>query len=469
MKPIKKFALLFLVVILLFPIRAARADAAPPENPPGGDVSPEGGTEVQMVAEQVTIDFRPNTDDSASVSAWFLFHNTSDQPEHLKVRFPLNGDPQWNPNNPAEDYSMIDDFVARIGGQKLPTRTVKDTDPDAEAFFLGSSAVLYWAVFEVDFPAGQDVKLTISYTLRPTEDSSYASVHYLLATGAGWKGPIGKVDVNILFPYILNEYNLPGMNDYSRWDAQLGRTTTVLENQIRFHYDELEPTQDNNVGVWTLQPRLWQAILQCRLRVISLPDDAGAWLNLARAYAAAGQEHHGMFGNGDLALLYIHAMERAITLDPRDASLHAEFAQNMAYADLGGWNDYYKAIVQNEISTALALAPNNADIQSIADEVEQYISITVTTPGPFPTRAMPTPTLELYATPTLRSTETGTILLSLTPPPLVTTQVSTSVPTQFSPQERDEERNEKWLVAFAVLLLIAAGFITWRSTRQKKD
>jgi hypothetical protein len=446
MKVTKMLITLLLAVPFLIPLDGALADVAPPSNPPGGDVSPEGDTQVQMVAEQVTIDFRQYTDDSAAVTAWFLFRNTGDSAEHLGVRFPLNGDPRMNEQMEL-DYPLIDDFTASVGGQRLATQVIRDDDPNAPRFFLGWDTVMYWARFDMDFPVGTDVKLTISYTLHPTTEQSNAFPLYLLATGAGWKGPIGKVDVIFRFPYILNEYNFPEFKSYSTPDPQSSRTVLVQENEVRMHWDDLEPTERDNVELGILQPHLWQAILQCRLQVISLPDDASAWLNLARAYAAAGQQKHGLFYDENLALLYIHAMERALTLNPNNASLHAEFARNMAYA-LAGSSDYYDAIVQNELATALKLDPNNADVQSTINDLGQYHSITLTTPGPFPTYG-PTQTLTLTPVPTL------TMWPTATNPPTEIPAASTSTPVE----ETTEKRSNLLVTIPLGLGLFGAGLV----------
>ncbi len=460
MKAFKKFVVLCLAILFLIPLGAARADAAPPMNPPGGDVSPEGGTQVQMTAEQVTIDFRPNTDDSANVSAWFLFRNTGDQPEHLKVRFPLNGDPQGNKAD--NSVPLIEDFTARIGSQELATQTVMDTDPNAEQFFLGWTTIIYWAVFDMDFPAGQDVKLTISYTLHPTEQANYADVHYLLATGAGWKGPIGKVDVIVLFPYILNDFNFPNMNSYNNWDDGSGRSTTILENQVRLHYDDLEPTQENNVSVGVISPHLWQEVLRRRVQVIGTPDNPQAWLALARAYQAAGQEKHGMFIDDQYSFAYLQAFERALTLDPNDASLHMEFATGLSRA-IYSQDSFFSDTLKNELATVIKLDPGNADAIAILGDTGMNSS-DLPTPGPFPTRAIPTPTPDVYATPvitpfTVTATPTLTLVSTIIPPTLLPV-------VQPTPEEGGKSTSTGLLI-LAGLLLLCVGFGTGWLLRRK--
>ena len=457
---LKNLPFLLLAFLLLLPSGRARADAAPPMNPPGGDVGPEGGTQVQMTAEQVTIDFRQSTDDSAAVSAWFLFHNTGDADEHLKVRFPLNGDPRRDQVTGGEGYPLIDDLVARVGGQTLATATVEDDDPNAEQFFLGGSAVLFWAVFDMDFPAGKDVKLTITYTLHPTELANFADVYYLLSTGAGWMGPIGNADIVVLFPYVLNEYDLPYADDLTRWDAQFDRTTIVLENQIRIHYHDLEPTQDNNVAVGMVSPHLWQEVLRRRLQVIATPDEPQAWLALARAYAAAGQEKHGMFITEGYSQAYLQAFERALALKPKDASLHVEFASGLlrVYDPHG---TFYSDTLHNELATAYRLDPKNSDLLALLGEL-QIDPSGLPTPGPFPTLAAPTLVPEPTETP---ATGSPTAAPTVTPQP-----TDTSMPPTPAPVAPTGSGNlpAGWLVGFAVLVLAGAVILNWRST-QKRD
>jgi hypothetical protein len=240
-----------------------------------------------------------------------------------------------------------------------------------------------------------------------------------LSTGAGWKGPIGTADIIVLFPYILNEFNLPYADDLTRWDAQFNRTTTILENQVRIHYDNLEPTQDNNVAIGVVSPHLWQEVLRRRVQVIGTPDDPQAWLALARAYAAAGQEKHGMFIKDQYSLAYLQAFERALTLLPNDASLHLEFAQGL----YGAWfspDRYYRDTLSNELATVLKLDPGNADAISMLSNL-QLNSSNLPTPGPFPTRALPTPTEDVYSTSTI------------TPFMITATPISTLVPTDVQP------------------------------------
>jgi hypothetical protein len=275
------------------------------------------------------------------------------------------------------------------------------------------------------------------------------------------------VDVIALFPYILNEYNLPNINEYSRWDAGMGLQTTVLENEIRVHYDNLEPTQDNNVGIWMLQPHLWQEILRRRTQAISYPDDAGAWAALSRAYAAAGNVR----GIMSFTAPFILTCERALTLNPNDVSLHVLFA-NAMYDD---WlfepdNDYYHALAVNEVAAALKLDPANAQALALMQSMGLDQN-SLPTPGPFPVYATPTPTLTPPAGPSMTPYASITPFLTWTPtasPTRRPTLTPTSIPKPWTAEfTQGNSRGTLMLVLLALVLLAGAGYLNWRSVRKK--
>jgi hypothetical protein len=78
-------------VIYFFPVRA---DVAPPQQPPGSSVGPEGDTtQVRMMAETVIInilkDVISGTDGQALIDANFTMRNLGNDTEYMNVRFPL--------------------------------------------------------------------------------------------------------------------------------------------------------------------------------------------------------------------------------------------------------------------------------------------------------------------------------------------------------------------------------------------
>lgn len=93
-KTLALFAVL-LIVAFIFPRQTARADAAPPEAPPGTTLLPgESVTEVRMVSETVilTISADPANDGNAiaKTEASFTMRNLGATEEKMAARFPLS-------------------------------------------------------------------------------------------------------------------------------------------------------------------------------------------------------------------------------------------------------------------------------------------------------------------------------------------------------------------------------------------
>ena len=160
-------------------------------------------------------------------------------------------------------------------------------------------------------------------------------------------------------------------------------------------------------------PYAWQAVLKERGNVASSPNDGEAWGQLAKAYKAIFFLEKGYrpdAGGEEIYKSSVEAYEKCLTLLPNDAEWHAGFAEllaNRLYWDhlgVGATADTYRAF--HEIQTALQLAPTDAKVQNIAQEISSmfpdsmiqngtsYDFIWLTqTPTPYPTDAT-TATLE---------------------------------------------------------------------------
>lgn len=431
--------LVFLAVSLLVPGNPARADAAPPVDPPGGDISPEGATEVEMVAEKVVIDLRQTDDGTASVTAWFLLQNTGTVDEHLKVRFPLNGDPLWNPTTEEYSYPLITDFKVWNGSQQLSTQKIEDNNLNAVEYFLGYGSIIYWSVFEADFPVDEQVELTVRYSLDLTElnPSSFVEIFYILATGAGWKGPIRDAEIVLRFPFIINELNVPSLGS-----VFFGAEETVVENELCLHLVDFEPRSAQNLQAEIVKPSLWQDVLAKRLQVISMPDDSSAWVNLASAYAAAGLDKHGWFSDEQSALAFTHAFLKAVELDPENLHYHLELLRTLDYSyGYGPIPNYIQTVMLNEAAAILQLDPANQEVLDMVASWRQ-VSPDLILPTPVPPFSLlvPTPTSSVAPTqaksptftPIPRSYPSATQTIRPTATPVPLSKTSTPQPETLS-------------------------------------
>jgi hypothetical protein len=369
-----KRILVFLLLVTMFAFpSAARADVAPPANPPGSNLQPgTSTTQVRMMAETVLIDVKndttPNSLGSAAVTADFTMRNLGSSDESMAARFPISS------NNGFGKYPEITDIVIMVNGKQVSYRRVNYPDvlyPTVDA--------APWAEFDITFPAGQDVAVEVAYNLQGSgyPNLPYASYYYILETGAGWKDTIGSADITLRLPYPANSQNVV-LNTQIGW-AETTSDGSIQANEMRWHFENFEPGPDgvvDNLEFALVAPYAWQAVLKARADVTSNPNDGEAWGQLGKAYKAIFFLNKGYrtdAGGQELYQASIDAYEKCLTLLPNDAEWHAGYADLLAtrsYWDFWGSGptpDTYRAF--HEIQTALQLAPNDTKVQDIAQQI----------------------------------------------------------------------------------------------------
>lgn len=243
------------------------ADVAPPEQPPGSNPHPGSDvTKVRMLAETVLIDVQAETPEgtlgAAQVSAEFQMRNLGSEAETLMVRFPISN------NDGFYNYPEIADLQVQVNGSWVSTT-------NAENIGGHFDDVLQWAEFEVDFPPAEDVIIDVAYTLRGTGEYPFISFKYLLQTGAGWKDTIGSADLIVRLPYEANHHNV--FIDESPGWGQTSPGALLDGNEIRWHYDDLEPEYQHNFSIAMVMPGAWEKVLTERGNVEAGPNDGEAW------------------------------------------------------------------------------------------------------------------------------------------------------------------------------------------------
>jgi hypothetical protein len=415
MKRVLCFTLVFLLLASPAP---AHADAAPPLGPPGANPGPGNeGTQVRMVAETVLIEvlqqMPAGIEGRARVTADFTMRNLGTQAESMAARFPISC------NNGYYEYPEVQDLRVAVDGRSAPTRRIEGPE-------RWGGEVIPWAEFDVTFPPGQDVQLRITYTLDGSGERSLVSFYYLLETGAGWKDTIGSADLIVRLPYPASLQNLW----FSEETTGFSRTSpggVISGNEVRWQLRDFEPTNEHNLEITLVRPSYWQPVLAERQNVAQRQNDGEAWGRLGRAYKDAILMRKDLRydpGGKELYALGVEAYDHAVTLLPRDALWHAGFADLLAMqASWGYWygfeedpRDQAAALrAMQEIHAALALAPENARVQEIAEAI--YLA--------FPRDIMPPNGGDTYTF--LWLTKTPTIL-----PPTATARAST--PTREAPE-----------------------------------
>lgn len=463
--------LLALAFSLLAPL-PARADVAPPEAPPGAGIAPgQELTQVRMVSERVTLTILPNREGEmpkARTEATFQMRNLGAVEEKMDARFPLVfGESIYY----SEMFPEISDIQVKVDGKVVATRRQMGG-------YLDSETKIPWAVFPVAFPPGQDVHISVTYTTLGFGYEPHIVFRYILETGAGWKDTIGSAEIVVVLPYAASLENVV-FDEYSGY----GQTTLNPQfsgNEIRWRFESLEPTWEDNFTVMVIQPSAWQKVLREREAIARNPKDGEAWGRLGKAIKAVIRYPRGYLRADDagrrMYLEAVAAYEKSVTLLPKDALWHYGFADLLwshYVFDVhwtGGQDVAELARLCQELNTSLALDPKNQDARDLADTIsytipgliEQsgsgytFLALTAT-----PTAAPPTPTAtqppaETTFTPSPQPSPTWTL------PPTVFVEGTEPLP---APQP-DSAPGAPFCGGAALLLPLLAG-LAWASSRLK--
>lgn len=486
----KKIIPILALLLSLLIASSARADMAPPETPPGADIAPgEETTQVRMVAETVTLTVLENVPESslgqAATHAVFTMRNMGSAEERMEARFPLTF---WDGRSDGFfNYPEIQDLRVRVNGAVVETHRITTPNP-----YDSDDPEVPWAAFDVIFPPGKDVIVDVEYTAEAFGDygSPFAVYRYVLQTGAGWQGTIGSADIIVRLPYEANNLNIllegtPGF-------GETGSGAVLAENEVRWHYEDFEPTWEHDMEIVIISPETWGKVLRERQSVSQNPSDGEAWGQLGLAYKTMIKLRRGLRedpGGEELYALSVQAYENALALLPGDAAWHYGFADLLwaRYAwDLHfrGGEDAQKTLVRalEALDTSLQLNPNDERALNLADEIYYwmpeyvdriegeytFLALTATpampTPSPRPTEtqvpAPPTPTLP----PPEPAAATATVPLptDTSIPPTLAQPSATSATGH--PESEPEESSGPSICGGAAILpfIVGAAWVTHR-------
>lgn len=435
-KTITLLTVIAVFLVTLFLVSPARADVAPPESPPGSNLVPGSeSTHVRMMAETVVLTIAQDPADSegaiARTEATFTMRNLGSVEEKMQARFPLTF---FNGNSDGfGNFPEIADMIVMVNGKAVSTRRELQPFLATEGPHYNERAEIPWAVFDVTFPASQDVTIEVAYTVNGYGYYPYEVFKYILETGAGWNGAIGVADVIVRFPYEVNEKNVWMKEaDYAGYgDPTSGGVLSGKE--VRWHYEDLEPTWENNIQVLLVAPSLWESVLKETGIVAKNPNDGEAWGRLGKAYKEIVRMSKGYLREDpvgrEMFQLSRDAYEKCLALLPDDPVWH------YGYADLL-WSKYYfelygpgksdpegiLPLILSHLQAALKIAPNTQQARDLLTEISYsvpdavqldgndfiYLGLTATpippTPWVYPTEtAFPTPTESTAPTSTFES------------------------------------------------------------------
>jgi len=441
-------AVVICLSILLFDdIPSAHADMAPPEPPAGSNLAPGAEqTQVQMIAETVIIDVRsiqPKPQPylvsdvcNAKVTASFTMRNQGSVEETMQARFPLR-----DPSGMGDGYfnfPEIQNLSVKVDGKPVRTQKIETPNPNNE-----EDPPVTWAAFDVIFPPGKDVMVDVIYYQEPSGYMPFATFTYILETGAGWKDAIGKADIIVRLPYDVTPENV--LNTGYPQTTAMGQ---LVGNEIRWHFENLEPTHESNIRASIVVPNAWQLILSLLRNVQENPKNGYTWGELAKAYKyillyPKGYQRDDPAGR----TIYgksINAYIQAITLTPDVARWHAGYAELMwseyITSEQGQYNYPLLQKIVQELQTALSLDSKNEQAlelinmisgqhpEAIAGEDGKYDYLILTALPPTPIGPPPD-----WTPPALEETTVETVVPTPTPVQELTAQ-PTVLPVTATPQ-----------------------------------
>lgn len=405
--------LLLALAVGLWGVGIARANAAPPESASGAGPAPDSdATHVRMVAEQVTLTVASGGR-QAAVQGHYRLRNEGSQTERLAVRFPLSY--LTDEGNARPPCPEIRDLQVRVDGQ-----AVRWTRQQSTPISYCHQERAPWAVFEVAFPAGQDVVVEVAYTQEAWGYEPYWVLTYIVETGAGWYGTIGQGEIRVVMPYAVSPGNivLDGSVGYGRTSPR-----PRMEGQtLIWTFTDLEPTAQDNIWVLYVDPEWWADVEKWRAQTRSRPQDGDAWGFLGLAIKRVIADPIGWemarglrADSGARALLQeaLDAYAQAVRLAPEDPDWHFGYGELLAAAaqtilETGGdpaQAHAYQAEAARQLAEALRLNPRHEKTRTFLErygrllegwvvaqgETFVFVGLTATPPAPTPRPVTPTP------------------------------------------------------------------------------
>jgi hypothetical protein len=203
------------LAVALACVAALRADIAPNPLTTGGTnitlKDPAGGVPVTMAWEEV--DVTPSAEKNR-VEAVFLLKNTGKKDVELTVGFP------------SYFQVALEDFTAEVDGKKQAAEVRKTGGEGPKKIFT------YWLCWPMKFAAGEEHKVRVTYWCKTemafdffetklpkdvrSEVCAYSS-GYVLRTGAGWDGNIGKATIRLHYGDQVKKENVTIQQPEKGW------------------------------------------------------------------------------------------------------------------------------------------------------------------------------------------------------------------------------------------------------------
>ena len=229
---------LFIVILTVSPEPSRSDDSLIADY--GKTVAPLQSSEIAMVEEEVTITVDDYQGDAAftlrraHVECTFIFKNTSYKQVEATVGF--SGNKQ---NTESAGSYPITDFITVIDRKRYDIAVKKEILKIWKT--EGITDFRNWYTWQMKFPADSIVKVENSYYCLLSAPTNYDPfyLHYELATGANWRGPIGKATIRVVYK---------DADDLGKRVCDISPQGWVRnEKEIVWKFENIKPTEKDNI------------------------------------------------------------------------------------------------------------------------------------------------------------------------------------------------------------------------------
>ncbi len=208
----------------------------------GRTVAPVKTNEIRMTEEEVVIRIDDFIDKSAAfplrrayVECTFWFKNNSAKLIEATVGFP------GNEQNTIAMYSEpIADFVTVMDGQRFNIDIKKELLSEDKKYNV--QVFRNWYTWNMKFPGNSAVTVKNTYLYYLSSASNYDPFYlkYELATGANWKGKIGKATIRVIYKDV---------GDLEKRVCEIHPKGWVIRgSEIVWDLQNFKPTQADNIS-----------------------------------------------------------------------------------------------------------------------------------------------------------------------------------------------------------------------------
>jgi hypothetical protein len=170
----------------------------------------------------------------------------------------------------------IYEFTVHVDGVEIDELSVQRV---TGTFFAGPGPrECIWFGWMNEFKPGT-TQISVGYEILTTPDRTFdcSAVHYSLFTGSLWKGPIGTAVIRMHFPVDIDNELITAVHPLD--PVISGRTAS-------WEFKDYEPGLRDNLFLQFMSFECRERIRGCRQRLEADPHDAGAKIELAKAYLA---------------------------------------------------------------------------------------------------------------------------------------------------------------------------------------